>query len=776
MTEPLFHVIATGRPAPGSDAAAVALRLQRQLTAVQAARLLGGSPVIAKRGVARTIAEQYCARLGALGLDVYIEAAASATADPASPPPQAADPALDDLFRDATTPAPGRGPRYRLAVVRAAAELATLVAGYGGLVALGLLAQVAWTIAFHGLLTAPPLLFSVPVFLVPWLLLLTLNIVLLRPLLPLQPAIDAHAPLQKERQPQLFRWLSQLCTLVAAPPPRDVVLDTGIEHAVHGVAARGALLRGDYRLALSLPLLEAATLRDNTALLAALLATQARPADVRCRFVLRTVGARLAACLDQRDWLATRIGGRSAQPMRKLLALHAPLLIAFMKRCDGIQQRLARAAVGEADRVYAHLAGSAGFIDCLLVQHALGQAARDAAALNDGSRAGGLAADLPALIHHYVDHFDAAAAARLRRQWSEVVRRSPRDALPSAAERCEAVQALAVPGLLGNAAATGLLLDRDRLAQDATRASYTQAGIAFEPAQLAPVETLTFAATEDLLQREQTAQYFNNWFAPFRCWRMTEHALVRAMPTADAVQQLNVCVNEIRRLTPDRVRLLQEYERLLGQLQDLLVGQHVVAQGQPYAFRYIAYDGGALQPLIEECQARLARVMEQLATQETIMGGRISLALRLCGESQRDAERLHRALLLFGGLDSRLYRLALDVHQLEQLVQLHYDQRDARYALPIRRLEEKIDGACLLLHERLKEIPWPLDTRHATVADFIAAQASCGHGRSAALDRAAQLLQQLRRCNEALSRSAAGFGTIAEEAYGIERIRLLPVA
>jgi hypothetical protein len=529
---------------------------------------------------------------------------------------------------------------------------------------------------------------------------------------------------------------------------------------------RGALRRGSYRLVLSLPLLEATPLRASSAAIAALLAVHARANTLRSAWLLQMLSDRLRGCLEHRDRFGTWLVRAGRIPARRLLGLHG---------------RLSRRTTLETDRIHAALAGSTAFIDDLVLRHKLGQAWRDATALNGDARAAGLAANLPALIRHYCDHFDADAEARLRKQWSRAARRGVDTAAPTEAERAETARAHDATGVLPQTPASDAnpLLDQhgETLAIQATAAFYQDSGLTVETMRLLATETLTFAANEDLLRREQSAQYFNNWFRPFRFWRLADHALIGTLPIADAVQQLNVCVNEIRRLTPDRARLLNEYERLQNQILDLLTGQQVLAQAKPYEFRYAQHEGAALQPQLEQCQQQLTKVMEQLATQETIMGGRIGLGLRLCGAARRDVERLQRALALTSGLEQRLYRLALDAHVLEQLLQRRDVQHDTCYAVAIRRLEEKIDDATALLRERLKEIPHATDARYPTVADFIEArlpERQDGTSGSATLERTRVVLQSLHALNESLSASAANFATTAEEAYSIESIRLMP--
>src|SRR5690606_36934754 len=144
---------------------------------------------------------------------------------------------------------------------------------------------------------------------------------------------------------------------------------------------------------------------------------------------------------------------------------------------------------------------------------------------------------------------------------------------------------------------------------------------------------------------------------------------------ADAREQLNVCVNEVRRLTPDRARLLNEFSRLQNQLNELLLGQQVLAANHRFQFRHLKYDGSSLAPLIEQRQRDIARIVEQLGTQESIMGGRIALGLKLFGQDGAESEALHRALHFLGEQEKALYRLEQDTALLEQLLLRRREQK-----------------------------------------------------------------------------------------------------
>ncbi|HSB94993.1 MAG TPA: hypothetical protein VLC91_00990, partial [Spongiibacteraceae bacterium] len=308
MSEPLFHVIAEGHPAAGFDATAVAQQLadRLKLAPAQAQRLVAGQPIVAKRAVSRAVAEQYCARLSALGLAMRIEAdietgtAAGSTTSPdaagtASTTPSAAAastladwPALSDFFAGIVIPAQctHHSARYLRRIVAASTQTLWIALAYSGiaLTAVAIFAFYCWRFGY--LLSAPPLLFSIPVFMVPWLLLLLGAIILLRPFYPQPHVPSAALALHPHAQPQLFHWLAQLCERLEVPMPEEVAIGAQVVDQVTPFHGAQAFWQGHYRLTLSLPALDINTLCISTAMLAATLGTQAKTTTLRSRRLL----------------------------------------------------------------------------------------------------------------------------------------------------------------------------------------------------------------------------------------------------------------------------------------------------------------------------------------------------------------------------------------------------------------------------------------------------------------------------------------------------------
>lgn len=795
MDSPQFNVVANGTVLDGFDTGAVLLHLQQQLKLPEAKAqlLISGKAITVKRAVDATIANSYCNRLQALGVNARVETIAeparTTAIDTKTSTPAIARQPLPRYFSDAPLTAgdTANSSAFTRAVIRAgAASIGTLLALFA-LACAGVGLFLLYSVHFAYLLTAPPVVFSVTVYLIPLIVLLVLVALLLRPLLPRQREIDATVLLSPLQEPALFAFVAQLCTALALKPPEQIGVTAATANTASLLPGLKNLSRGEYQLTLSLPTLENSTLSQFAGILAADLATEATMPMLHYRRLENLIGAQLHNCLTNRDWLARRIEMLAqAAPSklvsvfdlgRKLIESTNNYLQKAFARTRRIDTQLQRALLREQDRFSALVAGSDQFVDLMILRARLETAVHDANEKNlDARIEGGLVDDLPALIKHYYEGVDENFARTLRRKWdAETTPR--RNEPPLARERIEHVANTTKPGLIHDdkPAALSLLQQRDELARQITRGAYRQANVCFDPDQLLPVDELTYAATQDMLQRQQATIYFNDWFKPFRFWSLADFKLICDMPLQDAAMQLSVCVNEIRRLTPDRAKLLAEYERLHNQLREILLAQHVIAASKKFAFRYINYDGTTLVPVLEDRQREIAAITEKLAQQEAVMGGRITLGLRLSGQSEREVQDLHDALRLLYDAGARLYKLSLDCFQLEQLLQRHYQLREADYSLPIKKLETKINDTCALLIVRLNDIPYPLDRRHRSLKSFVEtvlAQPAIKQ-RSPILQRAQRLLDVLYRVNEKLSRQAADYGTIAEEAYRIEPIRLL---
>ena len=804
MDSPQFNVLVDGSVLNGFDADTVLLHVQQQLKLPEAkARLLiANKTVTVKRDASEAVASAYCSRLRALGIDARIEPSAiisnTATPNPVSaavaqsekvkPAPAAIRPPTKRFFSDTplTAKETARTNPFKNAVRGAHMALGGTALAYGALALLSLALLLFYMIHYADFLVIPPVVFSATVYLIVSLTLVVIAALIWRPLLAQSDEDDTHAPISPIQEPALFVFINQLCEKLALNPPTEVVLTTATTNSASLLPGWKNIRQGEYRLALSLPAIENSSLNHYAGLLAADLATQTYSPMLRYRWLSAMIYRRIDICLNNRDWLAQRIDAFALSApsaldrlfvlLEKILEQANRYLHKVFARLQAIDAKLQRALLDEQDRYSALIAGSARFTDLMILRARLNTAANDANEKNLEDRIeGGLVDDLPALIRHYYDSAEENFARNLQRQWNAET--TPRkDEPPIARERIEHIIGITKQSSIDDETpALSLLQRRDELARHATLSDYRSMSFEVDSSSLMPTDELTYTATQDILQRQQAAIYFNDWFKPFRFWSLADYKLISDMPLQDASMQLSVCVNEIRRLTPDRQKLLAEYDRLQNQLREILIAQHVLAAGKKFAFRYVQYDGTTLVPVLEDRQQELAAVTEKLLQQETVMGGRITLGLRLSGQDQREVSELHDALRMLHDIGARLYKIALDCFQLEQLLHRHHALREADYSLPIKKLETKIDDTCTLLIVRLNDIPYPLDSRHRSLKSFVETmlEKSQNKSQSPILQRAQRLLDVLYHVNEKFSRQAADYGTIAEEAYRIEPIRLV---
>lgn len=791
MDSPQFNVVVDGAVLDGFSADTVAIQLQQQLKlpAARAQALIAGKRVTVKRAVDASTADVYCQRLRNIGLSARVEPSATNAAAPvqtvAAPPDRRPE---RNFFADTALPSTSTrtSVAFTRAVMRAGFELSATILGYAIATLYSIALLLFYLVDYASFLKVPPFIFSATVYFSVSLLLTAVAVLLLRPWLPCSRAMPCDVVLTPLQQPTLFAFVAQLCEKLAIKLPAEIALAAAIDNSTALLPGWNSFKHGEYRLLISLPALENASLAQFAGVLAGDLATQTRTPLLRYRWLAAQVQERIAACRSGRDWIGQHLAdmaqaapakfARAFDLLHKLIGAANRGLRKIDQHIARIDAKLQRPLLEEQDRYSALLTGSMRFTDLLIMHTRLITAAHDAGAKNREDRIeGGLVDDLPALIKHYYDGVEENFARTLLRRWeAETTPRS--DEPPIVRERIEKIRSEDYPALIQDKQpATTLLQERDALARHVTLSAYQTAGLHFDPTNLMPVDALTFAATQDMLQRQQAAIYFNDWFRPFRFWSLADYNLIRDMPLQDAAAQLSVCVNEIRRLTPDRAKLLTEYERLQNQLREILLAQHVLAAGKKFSFRYLQYDGTTLVPILEERQQQLAALMEKLSQQETVMGGRITLGLRLSGQAEREVHDLHDAMRLLHDIGMRLYKLSLDCFQLEQLLQRHYQLREADYSLAIKKLETRIDDACTLLLTRLSDIPYPLDTRHASLKSFVdVSLVQPGDTpRFPILHRARRLLDVLYRVNDKLSLLAADYGTIAEEAYRIEPIKLI---
>jgi hypothetical protein len=790
------RVIASGRALPGFDVAHVQRLLEQRLKlpAATAARLLAGQPVVLKRGLDAAGAVDFCRRLHAVGLDV------SASADAAPSPASAAPVAAAVGFFSGDVPANPLPTAQRLQLLSQTLRLLAVPLGYAALPLLVLALVGDWAVSNSLLLRTPPLLFSLTVYLLPLVAGLLLFVALLRPLLPLHRRVEGSIALASSEEPALHAFVAELCEKLGALPPQMLRLDLGSRVRIDLRGGRAGWQHGHYDLVIGLPLLLGAAPGTLVAALAGELVFARDAALLRRRQLVVNVRhwLRRHSQPQHDEWseLLARLPDRTVLQLllrfEQWTQRQLGRLFAWLDRRSS--HRAEQTLVQIGDRAAVACAGDSAVRDLLLARYQLDHARQRAFARNRERRIDRRPLEnLAPLIGFYFEQGDVEHARKLERTIESGAamqsgcgvsdRARIERAATFASQPPLSLQVVSVPAL-AHADAHGIALtelhyQNNGLGNHKSGLGDHKSGLGDRSDGIAggerlPVELMLDDALLDLEQSEAGKLYFNGWLVPARGWCLPDSELLRGLSHAEAREQLNVCVNEVRRLTPDRTRLLNEFRRLQTQLHELLLGQQVLAARQPFRFRYFKYDGTSLAPVIEQRQQELGKIVEQLATQESIMGGRIALGLKLFGQGSSEAESLHRALDFLGRQERALYRLEQDAWLLEQLLERQQTLREQGHADAIARLADKVQDAAMRLLAKLDDAPAPPDRRYAPMRAFVEEAIDRAEDHAAAVARRARsILNGYYTLNEKLSMLAAEQASSVEDAYRIERIRLI---
>src|SRR2546423_435576 len=224
--------------------------------------------------------------------------------------------------------------KYRLGLLLVAAAMVLLPLAY-----LALIALAGWLLWWHG--TAHVESFGdsslkYGLFYIAPLVLGAIGFVFMfKPLLARRPEEEAAVALRPEEQPALFEFIGRLCTCVQAPMPKRI--DVHVDPASTGATFRRGFLSifgDDMMLRVSLPLVEALTLRELAGTLAHELGHCRQGAAMRAWYVIARVNAWFASAVflpdawDQRLVFAVR---QSHSPLLRAVAMLAQVFVFFTR-------------------------------------------------------------------------------------------------------------------------------------------------------------------------------------------------------------------------------------------------------------------------------------------------------------------------------------------------------------------------------------------------------------------------------------------------------------
>jgi Zn-dependent protease with chaperone function len=628
--------------------------------------------------------------------------------------------------------------KYRLGLVLVAAAMVLLPLAY-----LALIGLAGWLLWWHatanaeifqgsfrfGLFYAAPLVIGGIGFLF-----------MFKPLLARRPEEAAAVSLRAEEQPLLFSFVERLCTCLEAPVPQQI--DVHVDPASTGAGFRRGLLSvwgGDMALRISLPLVEALSLREFAGTLAHELGHCRQGAAMRAGHVIVSINVWLHSAVFVPDGWDHRLhiaAQRSPVGLVRAVALIAQvfvfitrlLLLVLMIVGALISGFLSRQMELDADRYLVGVAGSPALRQVLVKGHTLMLAWQ---LVHEGlQRAwfdGRLADDLPSLV--MIQMMDFAESPEGQQEFEAAVlsaKAGPFDTHPAPADRLahadrEAASGLALPAT----PAAELFGDFRGLCRAATRVYYEQVlGAEFSRVQLIDTDVIARERAEQYEADRTLYRYFQGqllghvelflpegWLAPpadveqaIRALRQARQGMHAALP------QLTAALEQFERAETQRcqafsAQLLQAAHVRFKPADLSLASGDVVAIGRAQEEGWQAREQALadLQGFVRQAETRLTTALCLLHADA--VAGKINDA-----EALPRVARLNSVLGDLGAawphvqpLREHLYGLGLLMSRVEE------NSRNQAYWTELKRVAVVVHDLLGKLRDALATTPYPFD-------------------------------------------------------------------
>ena len=213
---------------------------------------------------------------------------------------------------------------------------------------------------------------------------------LIKPLFAGRVAKAENKSLSAMDEPILFAFVEKLCTVVGAPTPTRIDVDSQVNASASFRRGMWSMAGNDLVLTIGLPLVRGLSLQQFAGVLAHEFGHFAQGAGMRLSYVIRSINAWFARVVYQRDaWdeqleKATRTAGHSwliyimLQLSRGMVWLTRRVLWALMQLGHGLSCFLMRQMEFDADRYEARLAGADTFAETARELNLLGMAQQGA--------------------------------------------------------------------------------------------------------------------------------------------------------------------------------------------------------------------------------------------------------------------------------------------------------------------------------------------------------------------------------------------------------------
>ena len=261
-----------------------------------------------------------------------------------------------------------------------------------------------------------------------------------KPLFARRPETRPLPELTREKEPQLFAFIDEICALVHAPRPRRVVVDLQVNASASFTHGFTSLFSRNLTLTLGLPLIAGLDARNFGGVLAHEFGHFAQGAGMGLTYIIRSLNLWFARLVYERDaWDEGLRNAASSIDLRVGVFLHLArfmiwltrkVLWVFMCAGNGISCFMLRQMEFDADYYEAHTAGSAAY-GATSAQMRLLNVGWQRAVMQqrESFQAGRLVDDLPGLASLEVKHIPTELKTKIDQEVGEaktVVRYPPK--------------------------------------------------------------------------------------------------------------------------------------------------------------------------------------------------------------------------------------------------------------------------------------------------------------------------------------------------------------
>ncbi len=533
--------------------------------------------------------------------------------------------------------------RYKAAMAVVAVAMVLLPLLY-----VGLIAAVAWAVQWHAVHDLSWLegggFLRVLLYGAPLVIGIILLLFLVKPLFARPREPQGRITLTHEEQPELFRFIGEICRLVHAPPPARVDVDCQVNASAGFRAGFASVFQNDLVLTIGLPLVAGMSARQLAGILAHEFGHFAQGGGMRVSFTVRSLNAWFSRVVYERDSLDLQLeeGAREGD-FRIALILHVArgavwlsrrFLWLLMVSGHALSCLLMRQMEFDADSYEAKVAGSQTFAETARRLGHLGAGLQVAAArLAVHWKERRLPDDLPGFIRHQASHLGPEVLERVDSAMDAAVTGSF-DTHPAMPDRIRAAAALEEPGVCDrDGAAEELFRDFAGLCHRATRLHYaTEYSLDVRDHNLVPVGELTAegdARSDEYRALRSYAPGLDDLFRP-----VALDPASWVLPTVPAELHARIAAARSRILdASDRLLVsAQEQDRAIGEQERILVLEQLRAAKirlKPSSTGDPAPDDETLVELRAHSEARAAAQALALDEAATWINDRLQAGLQL---------------------------------------------------------------------------------------------------------------------------------------------------